>query len=84
MAGAIRQIKKKMNQPVILADTGVTFNGFRVALVVDSAEKAVLAKKFAAYFQFLAYRSSFVNMLDLLSGQLEISKRINEGRSILN
>jgi len=83
--GGIRRIKKKMTQPVAMADTKIAFNNCKVFLVSPNPAAAQKAgKEFAGFMEYLNDRARGVNIRDLYEAHFGVLEKIKSGEPILN
>lgn len=82
--GNIRRIKKKMTQPIIMADTKIAFNNCKVYLThLNPTTAKQAAEKFAGFMKFLNERASKVNIHDLYFQHFQILKKIEAGEDLV-
>lgn len=81
--GNIRRIKKKMTQPIAMADTKIAFNNCKVYLSHPNPTVAKqAAEKFVGLMKFLNERASKVNIHDLYFQHFQILKKIEAGEDL--
>ena len=76
--GGIHRLKKQLvgQSPMMMADTGIKFNGHKVLMAIGSLNESGLAKKFAGYIGFISHRANQVNMGDMLEAQVKFREGI--------
>ena len=78
--GGIRRIKKNLNAPIALGDTGVKFNGCRVLLAdINPSKVKESAGKFSGFLGHLSGRASLVNIRDLYEAHFKVLSGLLKG-----
>ncbi len=82
--GNTRRIRKAM-KGICMAKTGITFEGCQVALAIDNpAEAEEKARRFRVMMNKMNYRSSFVNIRDIVAVSLIFREKIMNGEALWN
>ena len=79
--GGIRRIKKQLaGKQVFFTDTGIVFNGMRLALAGD-APKPNMAKMFAKFFGVMVARGRCFNMSDFYNTHFALCEQFKSGKT---
>lgn len=84
--GGKRRIISRLNQPqkMAVADTKVMVNGCHLLVGSPHPGKArTTAEGFARHLEVLKRRASRVNLGDIMKAQMAMTRRLQEGKSIL-
>jgi len=77
--GGLRRIKKQIaGKQVFFTDTGIIFNGMRLALAAD-APKPNMAKAFAQFFGITMARAKCFNMSDFYNTHFALCEQVRSG-----
>ncbi len=79
--GGIRRIKKQLaGKQVFFTDTGIVFNGMRLALAGD-VPKPNTAKTFAKFFGMAMARAKCFNMSDFYNTHFALCEQFQSGKT---
>ncbi len=82
--GGLRRIKKRMSQPIAMADTKMTVNGCKVYLGHPNPEIAKKAgAKFTEFMQQTIERARLVNIRDLYTAHFQVLNKIESGEDLV-